>query len=558
MSIRYKIFLILLLAASAALGLTAYSFYYYSQSAIKNEMIKHLEAMANVQHERVEEVITHSHEMLRLISSRTQLRISFNAYQRSGDPAAFAMVETIMKDALEGSRYIDDLFIMGSDGRVVGCVSGSWKGKSLAEEGIFRAGKEGRAVALAHANGDHRAPVILFSAPLLLEGKCIGVIAMQVNMDYFNTLLIDYVGLGRSGEVLMATETPSKKLLFFTPLRFSSAPVVVDSHTPYAVPMKNALLQREMLFEDALDYRGERVFAVTRYIEGVGIGIVVKIDRSELLAARRDMNFFILYSLIVMVVIAGIVSVLLARMITQPVIDLMHSAMAISKREFGKREQEPGHDELEELAKALNLVDGRLIEANATLEKRLEEKTRDLRIANEKLEKMVRIDGLTGIANRRMFDDHLHEEWQRCMRAQMPLALIMIDIDFFKAVNDTMGHQKGDAYLQAIAHILKESVHRAGDLAARYGGEEFVVVMENTSAVFAESLAEMIRKKVIARGLEHPASEVAPYITVSAGVAAHVPELEEEASLLIKAADSALYRAKQEGRNRVVNGNRHS
>ncbi len=557
MSIRYKIFFLLTLGAVAILGAIASVYFYYSQAAIKKEMMKHLDAMANVQYERVSEVIDHSYEMLRLISSRTQLRVLLNAYQEDGAPETFAQVKKIMGDALKGSHYIDDLFLIDTDGRVMGCMSGKWRGKSFADDPLFLSGRERSSVSLVQSGGN-RPPSILFSAPLLLEGNFIGVIAMQVNMDYFQKVLSDYTGLGRTGEVLMAIENGGGELLFFTPLRFGRSPVLVDRNSPNAVPMQNALMQRELVFDDVPDYRGEQVIAYTRYFRDLGIGIVVKIDKAELLATQEAMGRFILYALLVMVLIAGAAAIILSRMITQPVIDITQSAMRISDGAFRHRARDLGKNELGQLARALNLMADRLIEANANLELRVKEKTFDLQIANEKLEQMAQIDGLTGIANRRKFDDHLHEEWQRCMRTQIPLSVIMIDIDFFKAVNDTMGHQKGDDYLQAIAAILKESVHRSGDLVARYGGEEFVVVLENTSAVFAETLAETIRKTVLERRLEHSASEVGPYVTVSAGVATHIPGRGEEPALLIEAADSALYRAKREGRNRVVNGNRHT
>jgi diguanylate cyclase (GGDEF)-like protein len=178
------------------------------------------------------------------------------------------------------------------------------------------------------------------------------------------------------------------------------------------------------------------------------------------------------------------------------------------------------------------------------------ERTEQLEVANNKLEKLASLDGLTNIANRRRFTEFLTQEWQRSQRTQTPLALLMMDVDYFKPYNDTYGHQGGDECLKRVAALLRETVHRSTDLAARYGGEEFVVVLTDTDKEGALVVAETIRAQVEALEIPHSGSKVNPYVTLSIGVAAIIPDRQMDANDLIAAADHSLYRAKENGRNR--------
>ncbi|CAN5258625.1 diguanylate cyclase [soil metagenome] len=161
-------------------------------------------------------------------------------------------------------------------------------------------------------------------------------------------------------------------------------------------------------------------------------------------------------------------------------------------------------------------------------------------------------DGLTGIANRRRFDMHLEDEFRRAKRVASPLSIIMIDVDQFKNYNDNYGHQRGDQCLILIAAALSRKLGRPCDLVARYGGEEFVAVLPDTNADGALKLAESMRAEVESLTLEHAYSDVASHVTISLGVVTQVPQPNAVTSDLIGAADTALYRAKNSGRNCVV------
>lgn len=175
---------------------------------------------------------------------------------------------------------------------------------------------------------------------------------------------------------------------------------------------------------------------------------------------------------------------------------------------------------------------------------------RRLRQVNTMLAQLASRDGLTGLANRRTFDEMLATEWRRAQRLQQPLALLMLDVDHFKLYNDTYGHLSGDDCLRKVAGVIATQGARPGDLAARYGGEEFAVILPNTDATGATNLATRIRDGVAALDLAHLQSGL-QRVSISAGVAVMQPSAELEPSALIARADKALYQAKHLGRDRV-------
>ncbi len=177
--------------------------------------------------------------------------------------------------------------------------------------------------------------------------------------------------------------------------------------------------------------------------------------------------------------------------------------------------------------------------------------TRLLEEANAKLQAQSSLDGLTGIANRRRFEEFMEIEWKRARRNKTPISLIMIDIDSFKAYNDNYGHLAGDDCLKQIARALQKGLKRPGDLLARYGGEEFVVVLPETPLEGAALLAEEMRELIEGLQIAHGCSCACPVVTISLGVTTVVPHGSISAKKLLACADRALYQAKQDGRNRV-------
>jgi diguanylate cyclase (GGDEF)-like protein len=173
--------------------------------------------------------------------------------------------------------------------------------------------------------------------------------------------------------------------------------------------------------------------------------------------------------------------------------------------------------------------------------------------ANKRLERLSETDALTGVANRRLFDRRLVEEWQQALKRGTPLALVMIDVDHFKRFNDRHGHQQGDACLREVAALLQGCLQRRGDLVARYSGEEFALLMPGAGTDHATQAAQRCLEAVDRAALPHGDSPVAPQVTLSIGVAAvHGDDPSADAATLLRAADATLYRAKRQGRHRVI------
>ena len=189
---------------------------------------------------------------------------------------------------------------------------------------------------------------------------------------------------------------------------------------------------------------------------------------------------------------------------------------------------------------------------NITIRKRAEQA---LNQAKDELERQANRDSLTQIANRRLFNETIAREWTRSIREEIPLSVVMCDIDYFKLYNDTYGHQAGDECLQKVAKAIAGGAVRPADLAARYGGEEFIVLLPGTESDGAVCVAEKIRNSVYDLGLTHETSLIDSIVTISVGVSCVRPRFGLTYEALIQEADIGLYEAKEQGRNRVICNN---
>ena len=183
-------------------------------------------------------------------------------------------------------------------------------------------------------------------------------------------------------------------------------------------------------------------------------------------------------------------------------------------------------------------------------ERKIIEKT--LQKVNQKLERLVNVDGLTGVSNRRHFDDYLAREWRRLKREQQPLSLILCDVDHFKLYNDSYGHLQGDDCLRQVAQTIAQVLNRPADLVARYGGEEFALILPNTDLSGAQEVATKVQQAIRGLHLPHKSSKTSEFVTISIGISSQIPNQEQLVENLIRTTDRALYAAKAQGRDRII------
>ena len=193
----------------------------------------------------------------------------------------------------------------------------------------------------------------------------------------------------------------------------------------------------------------------------------------------------------------------------------------------------------------------KMIEEQARLLEMKVKELSELQEANFKLESLSTLDGLTGIPNRRSFDDYIEMSIKSCTRLNKPISLIMADIDFFKGYNDNYGHLKGDDCLINVAKSISLSVKRPLDFVTRYGGEEFAVILPETDEEGAKIIAEIIRKNVEELEIAHKSSDVSAYVTLSLGITTKSSSIQYSKNELIEHSDKALYNSKSNGRNQV-------
>ena len=244
------------------------------------------------------------------------------------------------------------------------------------------------------------------------------------------------------------------------------------------------------------------------------------------------------------VVVLIILNMLLRAIVLKPLQRLTEHASKLEREgDYSLRINSSRRDEIGVLANSLD-----------ALVQTISDRTVELRRANDRLTQQSLSDPMTGIANRRMFDDFLKKEWRRATREQSPLSLILIDVDNFKKYNDSLGHQQGDMCLIAVAAVLQLHVQRPADLVARYGGEEFAVILPGTNLEGAVHMAETLRRAIRDMRIEHPASETSPYVTLSMGLVSVAPSPTDGdggMEALLARADQALYQAKDAGRDQV-------
>lgn len=322
-------------------------------------------------------------------------------------------------------------------------------------------------------------------------------------------------------------------------VRYPAVADIVEHRFPDH-PLTRAILAADEGVVTAPGYDGkDRIFAFNRF-EGLNLRVVVGKETAKVLApidrkilATAVAHFVALACFLLLAWFAA------EQLVIAPIARLTRAVAAVGRgeanhvKDTGVREFSP------------------LVQAFDEMAQRLSQRNSELRTMNGRLASLARTDGLTGLANRRTFDVQFSQDWVRARGDGVPLTLVMVDVDHFKAFNDTRGHVAGDEALRSVARMLSAAAAGTTHLVARYGGEEFIVLMSGTGVAAGVAFAEDVRRLLAELAIDHPGSH-RRRLTASFGVASMVPTPEGSPDALVAAADAALYEAKRTGRDLVI------
>ena len=559
LSIRYRIAVALLASTVVVLLVAGAVYHVRSQQSLVELIFDHLDTVATDRERSVRLVVNKYRELMALTASRTQLRLSLKAWLRERDagrtPADSHLekMQRILRDAGQSIPEFQSLAIYDLNGEFVISTARNPSEAPLKIETVRRIQEATRSV--VELSGEAANRTLRLIDLLQLEQEKIGILSIQASADEFVQILDTSSGLGDSEESMLVARGDNGDLIPVVPPRLARNTNVALSPDPFAMPMGDLRMSGA-----TRDYRDKEVFATAATLDVPNWGLVFKIDVDDALTPAHDQKLFLWKILIASLLAAIALAAVIAATITRPITAMTRSAKQIAVGNYTARMQTSRQDELGMLARAFNMMADKLITDNTILEQRVATQTVNLRQTNDRLtetnqrlEALSREDGLTGLANRRSFDERLQMEWRRCRRECKPIALLMVDIDHFKRFNDAIGHPAGDGCLIAVADILKASVNRSTDLAARYGGEEFVLLLPATTGENARVVADRVQQQLAEADIEHPDSPLGPHVTLSIGIASVEPSAEnDDAAALVRAADNALYAAKRSGRAKSV------
>ncbi|MBI9011486.1 MAG: diguanylate cyclase [Clostridiales bacterium] len=295
-----------------------------------------------------------------------------------------------------------------------------------------------------------------------------------------------------------------------------------------------------------------------RYYEPMDWYLCSGVYIEEINEPVKRMKNRLLLAFFFIILLSTIIALIYSRIIISPIKNLINVMKNVNKGEYDIAIENKRHDEIGELTnifskmiyqiknymEELKISNVQLSDTNKMLEEKVKERTHELELLSN-------LDALTGLYNRRKLDEFLNISWQEAIHFQEPIALLMIDIDYFKVYNDTYGHPAGDECLKRVAQTIKKMFRKQDDFVARYGGEEFLVILKNADDVMAESLGNRVRNAVEQLNIVNSSSDISDYITISIGIAILKNHEEKELIEFVKSSDRALYEAKAKGRNQV-------
>ncbi len=433
--------------------------------------------------------------------------------------------------------WLHGVNIAGIDGRIKCATDPRVVGLNISDRAYFQSALHSRDFSLSDylVTRISQLPALIATYPIVKDdGSVSGVILGTINLQWIDDLAA--TAAQRTGTSVALVDGNGALIAASA----DEAPLIGKNFTGHT--LAHDILANDEGTLTAAGFDGiRRIFAYVR-VPWTRARLAVGLDE-RVVHSGIDREISIAY---VQLAVFGLLVLLTAwfggeRLILRPIRSLVRTATRFGRGDLRVRETEkPWIAEFEPLAAALN-----------DMARKLAAREEELQIANQHLEELASLDGLSGLANRRGFDRELRVEWERATERRRPLALMMIDIDHFKLFNDRYGHVQGDACLRAVGETLSLVTLEEAVLVARYGGEEFALLLPGIELERAAALAEEARRAIEDLLIPH-AEAAAGIVTISVGVEALVPKPDQAAAELVEAADRALYAAKRSGRNTVI------
>jgi diguanylate cyclase (GGDEF)-like protein len=488
-------------------------------------------------HAEVIEIARHGAEAQRanIYAIRALLQVVARVYAKV--PFDAATCNQYLTDLTANVPWIRSLSVAGTDGRIVCSTDQLIVGLNMSDRPHFKSAVNARDFALSDyfVSRVHQEPSLIATYPAIADDNSIkGVVHASVNLQWVGELLAT------------AAKRPGASVMLFDGVgtlvaASADADGLIGQHFVDKALVKNMLATDEGTTVAAGLDGVRRIFAFVR-VPWTKAQLVVGLDDDAVHGAiDREINIAYLQ-----LILFGMFVLLIAwfggeQLVVRPIRSLVRTATRFGRGDLHVRAtEEPWIAEFEPLAVALD-----------DMARKLAVREEELCIANQHLEELASLDGLTGLANRRGFDRELEATWRRAGETREPLALMMIDIDYFKRYNDRYGHVAGDTCLRSVGETLSLVTLENAVVVARYGGEEFALLLPGLDLERTNILAEEARKSIEDLAITHAESPCG-HVTISVGVYAIVPEKYQTPADLVVAADRALYEAKRHGRNMVV------
>ncbi|MBN1290033.1 MAG: HAMP domain-containing protein [Actinobacteria bacterium] len=406
MKISRKLLIAFLLISLVPLLATSLISYYVLRVNIENDITSQLEAVAEVQHTRLETIIDRDYERLALITSRTQLRQSLAGYNQNHDPESQAKMTAILNDAAASTDVLENITVLDMKGRVAASTDPSLAGNDESDSEGYKAGMSGEET-ISLSRSEDGTLMQNLSGPLVLDGQTIGAARIESEAADLLSMVSDYTGLGKTGETLLGQRDERGDAQFIHPLRFDkdAALSLTIEKERLDVPMNRALSGESVVTTDSIDYRGKQIIAATRFIEDTGWGLVVKQDTAEAFSAVGTLRNIIGLLFILTSILVVAVSIFVSGTITKPVSNLTEIAEEISAGDLSKKADENVSGEIGTLGRAFNRMTGRLVEARETLEERVMERTEELEVTSQSLAEEIE--------ERRQYEEALEQSEDR-------------------------------------------------------------------------------------------------------------------------------------------------